>query len=164
MSRTPTVYAYNEQGSTRKLVAHPTKAGAAKLLGVSTYLLATHGEVTELPSEVEVALSAVGAVWARKPGEDSWTMTAGAENALQLPKMGGNRHGAGKKRLANSPSRPRCVSLDDEAHARFMELGGTKYLRRAIAASIEFTDQEWDQLIALGGGEWIRSQLLISKQ
>ena len=159
MSTSPTVYAFNEQDGTRKLVACPTKAGAAKLLGISPYLLTTHGEVTDSASEVKVALSDPGAVWARKPGDDSWAMIAGAENALKLPRQGGRREGAGQKRLATGLTRVRTVSLDDERHARFLALGGTKYLRKAIDASLDLTDEEWQQLLSLGGGKWIRSQL-----
>lgn len=159
MNKSPIVHAFNDQDGTRKLVAHPTKAGAAQLLGISTYLLATHGEVTEVPSEVEAALSAPGAVWARQPGEKSWIAISDSSKSQLLPKQGGKRPGSGQPRLAAKLSRPRSISLDDDTHAQFMALGGTKFLRKTIAASLDLTDQEWEELAKRGGAEWIRMQL-----
>lgn len=153
------VYAYSQPDGTRQLVAFSSKAGAAALLGVTPYLLSIHGEVSQQADEVATALSEPGAVWARQPGGESWSIVSDAGKAQLIPRHGGKRAGAGQPRLAPKVSRPRSISLDDDTHAAFMALGGTKYLRRVIAANLDLADQEWEELSRRGGAEWLKELL-----
>lgn len=153
------VYAYSQPDGARQLVAFSSKSGAAALLGVTTYLLATHGEVSQQADEVAVALSDPGAVWERQPGGESWSVVSDAGKAQLIPRHGGKRAGAGQPRLAPKVSRPRSISLDDDTHAAFMALGGSKYLRRVIAANLNLTNKEWDELARRGGVRWLKELL-----
>lgn len=159
MSKQLSVYAYDTPDGARKLVAFSSRAGAAVLFGVSIYLLTTHGGVTEKDDEVAVALSDPGAVWMRKPGGTSWEILSDSGKSELIQRPGGVRAGAGKPRIAKHLSTQRSISLDDDAHGKFMELGGTRYLRKVLSADLDLTDQEWEELSARGGAQWIRAQL-----
>lgn len=154
-----TVYAYKMPDGARHILAFPTRSGAAPLLGVSVYLLATHGEVTDDAAEVAKALSDPGVVWSYPPGASEWVMVSDAGKEQLSQPRGGKRAGAGQPRIAATPARARCISLDDESHAVFMALGGTRFLRKALAAELDLTDVEWAELNERGGGRWIKQAL-----
>ncbi|MDH0959073.1 hypothetical protein EGJ86_19360 [Pseudomonas sp. o96-267] len=154
-----TVYAYVDPDGNRRVVAYKSLAGAAKLLDLTPYQLRQYGEVSEKPSEVELALSEPGSVWQRARGSDDWAKLSGAEKLADIPQVGGKRKGAGRHRIADEISTGRSVSLDDDAHAAFIALGGSKYLRKVLAANLDLDDQEWEQLRERGGASFIRQCL-----
>lgn len=153
------VYAITQDDGTRRVVASSAKLRAATLLGVSSYILATHGEVTNKADECKRALSDPGAVWARAAGAKTWVKTQDSAADKALPKRGGKRAGAGQPRIASGPAIQRGFRMDNENYARFMELGSVKFLRKVIAADLDLTDQEWAAFEEMGGAAWLREQI-----
>lgn len=157
MAKELKVFTLNQVDGTRRIVASPTKARAATLLGVKGYFLDTHGGITEAAEEVDLALSDPGAVWAMKPNGKKWSKVADSKKADALPSHGGKRPGAGKPLLGSGPSTPRGFRMDDENYDRFMELGGASFLRKVLASGL--TSKELADLEALGGMAWLRKQM-----
>ncbi|CRN71090.1 hypothetical protein PAERUG_P40_Scotland_4_VIM_2_09_12_04237 [Pseudomonas aeruginosa] len=159
MAKELKVFALNQGDGTRRIVASPTKSRAATLLGVKGYYLDTHGGPTEDAEEKELALSDPGAVWAMRPNGKKWTKVADSKKAEALPSHGGKRPGAGKPLIGPGPSKQRGFRMDDENYARFMKLGGTKFLRKVVASGLDLTSKEWADLEKLGGVAWLRKQM-----
>lgn len=159
MSRELSVYALETSDGIRRIVASCTKAKAATLLGVTTYLLATYGALSHDPEEVELAVSDPGAVWALKPDGKKWSKVSSSSKASALNGHGGRRAGAGKRPLGDGPAKQRWLSLDDVSYATYMDRGGVQFLRHVLASGLDFNDQEWADLEALGGMEWLREQM-----
>jgi hypothetical protein len=159
MSKELIVYKLESQDGTCRIVASPTKARAATLLGVTTYLLATYGGLSNDPEEVELAVSDPGAVWALKPNGQKWVKVASSNKAGALNGHGGRRSGAGKRPLGEGPAKQRWLSLDDASYATYTARGGVQFLRNVLASGLDLNDQEWADLEQLGGVAWLREQL-----
>lgn len=159
MSKKLSVYRLDGEDGTRRIVAAPTKARAATLLSVTTYLLATYGSVSQDDEEIELALSDPGAIWALKPNGQKWNKITSSNKAAALSGHGGKRAGAGKRPIGDGPAKQRWLSLDDASYDTYVARGGVQFLRQVLASGLDLTEREWADLERLGGMVWLRAQL-----
>lgn len=143
----------------QRMVAFSTKKGAAKLLGVSPYLLSVHGSTSTLPLDLEPALSEPGSVWTRLGDGFAWNKLRPAPTDLNFKPRGGRRDGAGRSPVGTEAARERSFRLDDARYHKYLALGGVRYLRQVIDAGLDLTADEWSRLAARGGGSWLREAL-----
>ncbi|MDU4254506.1 hypothetical protein [Pseudomonas sp.] len=159
MSKELTVYAIELAEGSRRIVACPTKSKAARLLGITAYLLDTHGSTSRSTEEVELALSDPGAVWAKYEEAEKWVKVSTSRKADALPSHGGARAGAGHPGVGTGPAKQRGLALDDANYALYKERGGVMFLRQVLASGLDLNAQEWADLEQLGGVAWLRQQM-----
>lgn len=138
---------YHESGEQRSVVAAPSTAAAAKLLGMTRYVFTRAGGETNLSEDIEVAMCDPGAIFQRDGGHGEWMKVKSSAAATKLPKHGGARAGSGAKPISDDKMHLRTFLCTDEQWEMLTDLGkgaGAAAFIRSIAdkAIHEFKQRE----------------------